>query len=591
MLELTLPYPHACQGELRTAYTLHRTVWQRMRPEMEWWQRWAGTLYYTLRYALACGDKALAHEVLEQFSDWAVHPAAPPAWKELWHLMQAELAYFEGRGAEQLYHARAVRPMESEVDTSLLGYESWFQTLLYRDPTEALHVADRALTVVRQAIGYEREAEWLVYRAQALLEAERFREAHQTLQEARRLAHKLNHRLILTRACLLQAQLALLAPRDQELEKQAHNQLATAESLNAALVLPEVEIETRRLHSALSMEQGNLDAALEQAQQAVACANAWGHAFYRGIASLQLATVLLRTSGQTAPNGLTAQAALEHAESLLSGYGVPIWWRRIQQPRPAMKWVSERGWEIEVCMLGDVRVRFRARELTPDGWVSPRTRALFCHLILTQGRPLHADTLCEQHFTHLDIERARVNLQTTISAVRRSLRRALGEEAGEWLRYDSGFYRWAPEHSWTADAFEFERIARDALALSDPHAQQERLEEALQIYRGDLLPEFAEEEWCLTHYHRLRALYLECLLMRAQLASLMGHHVEVIEYGERLLEHDPCDEAAARLLMQAYRALGRRADALQVYARCQKALAELLDTTPSEPTRQLYESL
>ncbi|MCS7066119.1 MAG: bacterial transcriptional activator domain-containing protein, partial [Fimbriimonadales bacterium] len=57
------------------------------------------------------------------------------------------------------------------------------------------------------------------------------------------------------------------------------------------------------------------------------------------------------------------------------------------------------------------------------------------------------------------------------------------------------------------------------------------------------------------------------------------------------LQLDPCDEAAARLLMQAYRAMGRRADALQVYARSQKALAELLDTTPSEPTRQLYESI
>ncbi|MEN3002388.1 MAG: BTAD domain-containing putative transcriptional regulator [Armatimonadota bacterium] len=591
MLELTLAYLHACQGDLRAAYALHRTVWQRMRHHMEWWQRWAGVLRYTLRYALACGDLALAREVLKQFSEWATHPAAPPAWKELWHLMQADFAYFEGRGAEQLYHARAVRALETPGDASSPGFESWFQTLLYRDPTEALHVADRALATARQAVGYEREAEWLCYRAHALLEAERFDEARETLQEARRLARKLNNQLVQSRCHLLQVQLALITLWEGDRLQQAHDHLAQAEPLVAALALPELEIEQHRLRSMLLLERGDFDSAVEQAQRAVARADAWGHALHRGLAYLQLAAVLQRQPGLTDRTGLTAQAVIDHAESLLSGYGAPLWWRRLQKPRPTIEWVSARGWEIEMRLLGAVCVRFRGRELPSDGWVSPRTRALFCHLTLMQGRPLHTDTLCEQHFPHLDIERARVNLQTTISAVRRSLRRALGEQTGDWIRHDSGFYRWAPEHSWAVDAFEFERIARDALSLSDPQAQRERLEEALALYQGDLLPEFAEEVWCMPHHHRLRALYLECLLTRAQLASLLGRHVEVVECGERLLQLDPCDEAAARLLMQAYRALGRRADALQVYTRCQKALAELLNTTPSEPTRQLYESL
>ncbi|GBC93236.1 Transcriptional regulatory protein MoaR1 [bacterium HR15] len=591
MLELTLAYLHACQGELHTAYRLHKAVWQRMRFEREWWQRWAGVLCYTLRYALACGDLALTREVLEQFSEWAAHPAAPPAWKALWHLMQADYAYFEGRGVEQLFHARAVRALEAPDAPLSLGYESEFQTLLYRDPIAALHIADRALEQMRQAIGVEREAEWLLCKAQALLEAERFHDALETLQEARRLSRKLNHQLLLARCHLLHARRMLLAPHEEEGMEQAREHLAQVEPLLSALALPELKVELHRLRSMLLMAANDADSAVEQAQHAVAYADAWGHALYRGLAYLQLAAALTHLPGMTSAGGTTGRDALEHAESLLVEYGAPLEWRRMQQSRPSIEWVSERGWEIEVRMLGAVRVRFRGRELTPDGWVSPRTRALFCHLVLMQERPLHADTLCEQHFPHLEMERARVNLQTTISAVRRSLRRALGEAAGEWLRYDSGFYRWAPARSWAADAFEFERIAREALELADPNAQRERLDEALQVYRGDLLPEFSEEEWCMPHYHRLRALYLECLLARAQLAALMGRHVEVVEYGEQLLQRDPCDEAAARLLMQAYRALGRRADALQVYTRCQKALAELLDATPSEPTRQLYESL
>ncbi len=581
MLELTLAYLHACQGDLRTACALHRTVWTRMRANRDWWQRWMGVLRYTLRYALACADLELAHDVLTRFSHWCNHPSAPSAWQSSLHLMQADLAYFEGRGAEQLYHASASRSAESTAEPYSIDYESEFQIRLYRDPLEALHIAERALTAVREAMGYEREAEWLCYRAQALMEAERFIESLATLAEARRLARKLNHQLVLARSALLQATVVLLMNRPA----QACDALIQAEPSIRALNLPELNTEFERLQSMLMVQQGDLTAAQAHAQKAVEHATAWGHALYRGLALLQHAAVL---QAQGSPQAVSVQ---EEAESLLSGYGMPLVWRRLQAPRPTIEWVQQRGWELEVRLLGTVRLRFRGRELPPDEWVSPRTRALFAHLTLLQGRPVYADTLCELHFAHLPLERARVNLQTTVSAVRRTLRRAFGETAGDWLRYDSGFYRWAPDHSWTADAFEFERIARDALSRTEPEAQQARLDEALALYQGDLLPEFAEEEWCAPHYHRLHALYLECLLVRAQIASLAGRLVEVIEYGGRLLEIDPCDEAAARLLMQAYRALGRRAEALQVYTRCQKALAELLGASPSEPTRQLYESL
>ncbi len=589
MIELTLAYVHACQGDLATAYHLHKTVWQRRRFDTQWWWRWIGVLRYTFQYALSYGDLSLAQEVLNQLSEWALQPSAPPAWKEQYHLMQADFAYFEGRGAEQLYHTRSAQsannlhlggeevPETPEGQSSLI-YESWFHLFLYRDAVSALHIADKALANVRQAVGYEREAEWLCNKAQALLEMEHWQSALEIIQQAKRLAHKLNHRLILARCALRQAELALLA-QSAEHATQVPLLLAQAEEFIAALALPELKTEWHRLCSIMHLMKGENESAIEHAQQAVKIANDWGHALYRGLATLQLAI---------AQNNLSAQ---EQAESLLSGCGAPLWWRRSQKSPKTIEWVSERGWEIEVLLLGEVRVRFRGRELLPDGWISPRTRALFCHLVLLQGRPVHADTLCEQHFPHLDIERARVNLQTTISAVRRSLRRALGEGTGEWVRHDSGFYRWAPEHSWAIDADEFERVAHEALTLADPHAQRERLEEALALYHGDLLPEFADEEWCLPHYHRLRTLYLECLLSRAQIASLMGRPTEAIEYAERLLQIDACDESATRLLMQAYRMLGRRTDALQVYARCKKALTELLNTTPSEPTRQLYESI
>ncbi len=589
MLELTLAYLHHCQGNLRDAYQLHKTVWQRMRHDREWWQRWAGVSRYTLQYALDWGDLQMVREVMAQFSQWATQPNAPVGLIQQWHLLQASYAHFEGRGAEQLYHTRSAQsvfntpnvvrevpePMEGEISSL---YESWFNALLYRDPASALHLAEKSLSMVRQAVSYERETEWLYKRAKALLEMEKGHDAYESIQQAKRLAHRLGNRFLLARCTLLEIELALLSLSDKN-NTEVFLMLERSKEFVSTLALPELVGEWYRLHSVALMRAGDVESAAVEARQAVEVAEKWGHALYRGLASLQLADVT------------EDRLMRECAESLLSGYGAPLWWRRVQRPHSAVEWVSERGWEIELHLLGRAQVCFRGRTIAPNDWVSPRARALFCHLALLQGRPLHSEILCEQHFPHLNPERARVNLQTTISAARRSLRHVLGEEAGEWLRYESGHYRWAPEHTWAIDAYEFERVAREALTLTDSLVQEERLDEALSLYQGDLLPDFAEEAWCLPLHHRFRNLYAECLLARAQVAFLLGDHKRSVEYAERLVQMDTCDEAATRLLMQAYSALGRRADALQVYARCQKALAELLNTTPSEPTRRIYESI
>ncbi len=387
---------------------------------------------------------------------------------------------------------------------------------------------------------------------------------------------------LLARCLLMQAQTALLRHQPEN----ALSLLEQARPLVAGNAIPELQVEYARLRSLYEATQHDWQSALESAEQAVHFAERWGHALFRGLSLLQRAQVK-REMGA----GDSALQDEEQAESLLTEYGKPLWLRRVRKPAPDTPVFSTAGWELEVRLLGPMSVRFRQRQMTPAQWVSPRTRALFAHLVLARGRPVHADTLCESHFPHLPLERARVNLQTTISAVRRSLRAAFGNSVGDWVHHESGLYRWAPPHGWIADVFEFERIAQEALALNELDAREARLHDALRLYQGDLCSEFSEEDWCQPDALRLRTLYLECLLMLGQIASVKGQPHEVIEYCERALQLDPCDEASVRLLMRAYHALGRRADVQYVYTRCQKALDEILQTPPAEPTRQLYESL
>jgi DNA-binding SARP family transcriptional activator len=98
----------------------------------------------------------------------------------------------------------------------------------------------------------------------------------------------------------------------------------------------------------------------------------------------------------------------------------------------------------------------------------------------------------------------------------------------------------------------------------------EALEQAIQLYRGDLLdgltlqePPF--EEWLMAERERLRELALEALarLLAAQRAG--GAAEAAVQTGLRLIALDPLQEVVHRTLMRLYVRVGRRGSALHQY--------------------------
>lgn len=566
MVELSLAYVYACQGELRRAYEIHRAVWVRLAENQAWLSRWSGVIQYTLRYALMNGDATLAQQTLVRLESWAAQPDPTAQIQMLYQSMYAESAYFGGRGAELQARARALMELTETLGEPLSALEPWFFTWLYRQPQEAARVATRALQLAQHAFGQEREAEWRYRLAQARLEAAQFPEAVEAAEAARRAALKIGNQWIVAKAWLLLAQIHWATRQPHH----ARDALQQAAPLVQKLDLPE-------LHCEYLLMQGLLDEepCTPYAEQAVQCADAWGHALYRGLA------YALRAHAWGKP------ADAEQAELLLAEYGAPLITRRLT-PRAALAHATS---DILIELLGEGAIQFRNQRLTRKQWASPRARALCAHLILLGGTPADTHTLIEHHFPHLDPDKARVNLQTVISAARRSLRKCFGENAGDWIRFENGLYRWSPPHAWRLDVQEFEAVAKDALAIINPDEQLTRLDEVLQRYPGDLLPEFADEPWCTLPHQNARMLFLECLLARAQRLFVKARYHDAIADCERILQIDPTEENALRLMLRLYHQLGRPADARRLMTQAQRHLQDTLGVSLARATLQTYESL
>ena len=110
------------------------------------------------------------------------------------------------------------------------------------------------------------------------------------------------------------------------------------------------------------------------------------------------------------------------------------------------------------------------------------------------------------------------------------------------------------------------------------------------LYRGELLADF-HDDWISPLREHLRDLFLAALLRLAQAAEAEPDYERAIDLAGLVLRHDPANEEGHRSLMRAYAATGRRAAALEQFARCKRSLRKELDVEPAPATVALYERI
>ena len=118
----------------------------------------------------------------------------------------------------------------------------------------------------------------------------------------------------------------------------------------------------------------------------------------------------------------------------------------------------------------------------------------------------------------------------------------------------------------------------------------ETLEQALQLYTGELLEGFYED-WVLFERERLRTLYLNGQAHLMQYYRYHGTFKESLACAQKILDKDPLREEIHREIMHLYLENGQRALAVRQYQACTQTLATELRIPPMEETQMLYHQL
>ncbi len=139
------------------------------------------------------------------------------------------------------------------------------------------------------------------------------------------------------------------------------------------------------------------------------------------------------------------------------------------------------------------------------------------------------------------------------------------------------------------DLARFRRLREEA--RRDPTSAAEKLEEALALWRGPALAEFAGEPFAQVERLRLEEERLEALEERIEAELAVGRQAALVGELEALVATHPLRERLRRQLMLALYRCGRQAEALAAYREARRLLVEELGIEPGRALQQLEQAI
>jgi YVTN family beta-propeller protein len=223
------------------------------------------------------------------------------------------------------------------------------------------------------------------------------------------------------------------------------------------------------------------------------------------------------------------------------------------------------------------------------GW---QGRLLFAYWVLKQARPVPRDELAEALWGEAPPATWDKGL-TVLATKLRALLTELGSGDAITLTGAFGCYRLdLPEGTWidVLAAATAAQEAEAALAADDLEQAKTAATRAASLARHPFLPG-EEGSWVEERRRQLADIRSRALACLAD-ASLRSRNASAAAtWAEEAIALEPFREAGYRRLMEAHAAAGNRAEALRVYERCRRILAEELGAYPSPETESIYREL
>ncbi len=267
---------------------------------------------------------------------------------------------------------------------------------------------------------------------------------------------------------------------------------------------------------------------------------------------------------------------------------------------------------MQISLLGHIQVSLDGGQLIK--FPTDKARALLAFLAVENSHPHPREYLAGMLWPDLTNEAALHNLRLTALRLRTALAGSVQANQSKnrppLVLSDRKTMQFNPEWEDIVDVHRFESITTAVDAHAHPRLFEcgeciQKLERAMDLYRGSLLQEFSLkdslyfDEWLISRRERLQQQALEslaslCFFFTQRSMTVeepnppKGNLEKALFYAKRQLAIEPWRESAHRQMMLILEKDGQREAAMAQFLVCRRILNEELSVEPDEETQDLY---
>ncbi|MBG0787980.1 MAG: AAA family ATPase, partial [Anaerolineaceae bacterium] len=244
---------------------------------------------------------------------------------------------------------------------------------------------------------------------------------------------------------------------------------------------------------------------------------------------------------------------------------------------------------LRIHLFGHFEISVSGRGLSAQDWQSQQTQTIGKVLIANRGKVVTGEQLIEILWPEEPVETARRRLHVRISQLR-----SLLLDKKSLIQTVHGGYLFLPDETCWLDVEQFQAHLTEGARLQEQGHQVEAigvLEQARELYRGDLLAEDLYADWTYHQREALRETFITLLIELSECYAQQGRYRLAIARTRQALAKDPLRETIyARLMLYHYYA-GERNQSLRVFEQCRQMLTEELGVDPLRSTVDLYKKI
>lgn len=250
---------------------------------------------------------------------------------------------------------------------------------------------------------------------------------------------------------------------------------------------------------------------------------------------------------------------------------------------------EECGGSISISMLGGLRIKVGEKEISENSNRTHQIWNLLEYLIAFRSKSISQSDLIGALWPNDTSENPANALKNLVYRIRTMLRDNGIPQAKDFILLNRGSYRWNNKLDCIVDVEEFEKIFKKALRQELDDTERIRLFcSAIDLYKGDFLPNSCYEEWVVPLVGYYRNIYFKCIEGVAALLIQAERLEELESICEKGIVIDPFEEAVHRLLIYALAKQGKNTAALEHYNHVTDLFYRELGVKPSEEMRNLY---